>query len=52
VAQPERRFWPVVVSGDEIIWMRAFPSPAKFRAKPGQDAILIIEKLLTTGPAK
>ncbi len=52
VAQPERRLWPVVVSEEEIIWMRAFPSPAKFRAKPGQDAILIIEKLLTTGPAK
>ena len=41
VAQPERRLWPVVVSGDEIVWMRGFPSPAKFRAKPGRAAILI-----------
>jgi hypothetical protein len=43
VALPERRLWPVLVSGDEIVWMRGFPLPAKFRAKAGQDAILIVE---------
>jgi tRNA(Ile)-lysidine synthase len=41
VAQPERRHWPVVVSGDEIIWLRGFGPPAKFRAQPGREAILI-----------
>lgn len=35
VAQPERRLWPVVESGGEIVWMRGFPLPARFRAKPG-----------------
>jgi tRNA(Ile)-lysidine synthetase-like protein len=43
VAQPERRLWPVMVSGDEIVWMRGFPLPGKFRAKPGRAAILIVE---------
>jgi tRNA(Ile)-lysidine synthetase-like protein len=47
VAQPERRLWPVVVSGDdgsdEIVWMRGFPLPAKFRAKAGRAAVLILE---------
>ena len=43
VAQPERRLWPVMVSGDEIVWMRGFPLPAKFRAKPGRAVILILE---------
>jgi tRNA(Ile)-lysidine synthase len=43
VAPPERKLWPVVLSGDEIVWMRGFPLPAKFRAKAGQDAILIVE---------
>ena len=43
VALPERRLWPVLVSGDEIVWMRGFPVPAKFRAKAGQEAILIVE---------
>jgi tRNA(Ile)-lysidine synthetase-like protein len=46
VPQAERRRWPVVVSGDEIVWLRGFPLPAKLRAHPGRDAILITEKPL------
>ena len=42
-AQPERRLWPVVVSGDEIVWMRGFPVPARLRAEAGQEAVLIRE---------
>jgi tRNA(Ile)-lysidine synthase len=44
VAQPERRLWPVVVSGDEIVWMRGFPVPAKLRARAGEEAVLIQEQ--------
>jgi tRNA(Ile)-lysidine synthase len=43
LALPERRLWPVLVSGDEIVWMRGFLSPPKFRAKAGEEAILIVE---------
>jgi len=43
---PDRRLWPVVVSGDEIVWVRGFPSPAKLQAKPGRDAVFIAEKQL------
>ena len=43
VAQAERKVWPLVVSGDEIVWLRGFPTPAKLRAKPGRTAILIAE---------
>jgi len=43
VAHPERRFWPVVVSGDEIVWVRGFLAPAKLRAKPGRVALLIVD---------
>jgi len=43
VAQPERRFWPVVVSGEQIVWLRGFRVPAKFRAKAGGEAILILD---------
>ena len=50
VAHPQRRLWPVVVSGDEIVWVRGFPLSAKLRAKPGQEAILISEKA-SGGPA-
>jgi tRNA(Ile)-lysidine synthase len=38
----ERRAWPVVVSGDEIIWVRGLPAATKFGAKnENADAILI-----------
>jgi tRNA(Ile)-lysidine synthase len=43
LAQPERSAWPVMVSGDEIVWMRGFPLPAKVRGKAGRAAILILE---------
>jgi tRNA(Ile)-lysidine synthase len=43
VAQPERRLWPVVMSGSEIVWMRGFPVPASLHAQPGQQAVLIRE---------
>ncbi len=43
VAQPERRLWPVIASGDEIVWMRGFPVPARLRAEAGQEAVLIRE---------
>jgi tRNA(Ile)-lysidine synthase len=43
IGQPERRLWPVVVSGDEIVWMRGFPVPGRLRAEAGQEAVLIRE---------
>jgi len=50
VAQAERRLWPVVVSGDEIVWVRGFPVPAKLRAKPEREAVLIREASLVEDP--
>jgi tRNA(Ile)-lysidine synthase len=41
--QHERRLWPVAASGDEIVWMRGFPVPARFQAKPDEPAVLIRE---------
>ena len=51
VAQPERKLWPVAVSGDEIVWVRGFPPPARLWAKPGREAILIAEKPFFEKPA-
>lgn len=47
VSQPERGHWPVVVMGDEIIWMRSFPVPAKYRAGAGHAAVTIVETSLS-----
>jgi tRNA(Ile)-lysidine synthase len=42
ITGPERRFWPVVASGNEIVWVRGFPAPAPLKAKAGTaDAIQI-----------
>ena len=35
VAQPERRLWPVVVSGEEIVWMRGFPVASQVSGEAG-----------------
>ena len=43
VEQPKRRLWPVAVSGGEIVWLRGFPVPARWRAEAGQEAVLIRE---------
>jgi len=42
VAHPERRLWPVIVSGNEIVWLRGFAPPARLRAKLGREAIAIL----------
>ncbi len=44
VAQPDRALWPVIVSGNEIVWVRGFDTHAKYRATPGHDALLIAER--------
>jgi tRNA(Ile)-lysidine synthase len=44
VAQPERGLWPLVLSGDEIVWVRGFDTHAKYGAKAGRDAVLIAER--------
>jgi tRNA(Ile)-lysidine synthase len=49
VAQPERGQWPVIVSGDEIVWVRGFDTHAKYGAKAGRDAVLITERSGATG---
>ncbi len=45
----DRRLWPVVANGDEIVWVRGFPAPAGLRAKPGGEALLIRETPLAEG---
>jgi tRNA(Ile)-lysidine synthase len=47
VPQAERRVWPVVLSGDEIVWVRGFPGRAHFRPDEGNEAILISELSLS-----
>ena len=40
----ERRHWPVVTMGEEIVWARRFGSAAEFSAKPGSSPVLGIRE--------
>ena len=43
VSGAERRRWPVIVSGKEVIWLRGFPAPAGFQAGEKAEAVVIRE---------
>ena len=40
----ERRHWPVVTMGEEILWARRFGSAAEFAARPGSSPVLDIRE--------
>ncbi len=40
----ERKLWPVVASGQEIVWVRGFPSPARLRPQDGTQGALVIRE--------
>ncbi len=44
VPQEERRLWPVVAAGDEIVWVRGFPGAAN-RVRSGNDPGVLIEEV-------
>jgi tRNA(Ile)-lysidine synthase len=48
----ERKLWPVVVSGTEVVWVRDFPAPGQLRSPKNDSAVLIREVQLHTNKAK
>jgi tRNA(Ile)-lysidine synthase len=40
----KRKLWPVVASGREIVWVRGFPAPARFRPQHGTKEALVIRE--------
>jgi tRNA(Ile)-lysidine synthase len=44
LADGERKLWPVVVSGEEIVWIRGFPAPAQMRPPEGAKQALVIQE--------
>jgi tRNA(Ile)-lysidine synthase len=41
----ERRSWPVITSGEKIVWARQFGPAAEFAANPGGRAILRVQEV-------
>src|SRR6476660_2701759 len=48
----ERKLWPVGVSGQEIVWVRGFPTPTRFRPPDGTLRALVIRELASRGGPK
>jgi tRNA(Ile)-lysidine synthase len=46
VPRAERSLWPVIVSGEEIVWVRGFSVAARFAARVGHEAVAIVERSL------
>jgi tRNA(Ile)-lysidine synthase len=40
----ERKLWPVVASGQEIVWVRGFPAPGQLRPRDGSKQALVIRE--------
>jgi tRNA(Ile)-lysidine synthase len=50
IGGPERRLWPVIACGDDIVWLRGYGVSQQFVAPEGvEDAILITEHPLRLG---
>jgi tRNA(Ile)-lysidine synthase len=45
VTGAERKLWPVVLSGDEIIWLRGFPRPARLQPQENAGPALLLQEL-------
>jgi tRNA(Ile)-lysidine synthase len=43
ISGAERKRWPVIVSGNEVVWLRGFSAPASFRAGEKAEAVVIRE---------
>jgi tRNA(Ile)-lysidine synthase len=44
VSGPERKAWPVIVSGADVVWVRGFAVPEQFRPKNGAKPVLAIRE--------
>lgn len=49
LSSAERKLWPVVISGGEIVWVRGFPTPARLKPQNGQKEALLIREVPAAG---
>ena len=48
---PSRKLWPVIVSGDEVVWLRGFPAPRRLQPKSHAVRALLIREQPLPPPA-
>ncbi len=45
IPAPERRFWPVLLSGESIVWLRGFSVPDQYQPREDASQALLIEEV-------
>jgi len=45
IPREQKPYWPVVVSGDEIVWVPGFAAPERFRAAESAAETLLLEEI-------
>ena len=45
VTGPERKLWPVVLSGTDVVWVRGLPPPGQLRPRSVDDKAVLIREL-------
>ena len=45
VSGQERKLWPVVISGTDVVWVRDFPAPARWQRKSTDDSAVLIREI-------
>jgi tRNA(Ile)-lysidine synthetase-like protein len=43
VPQNERATWPVLLHGEDIVWVKGFPVAAEYRVRVGASSMILIE---------
>ena len=44
ISGAERQLWPVILSGEQVVWMRGFPSPSRLLTRePAGESVMIRE---------
>ncbi len=49
IPREQKPYWPVVVSGEEIVWVPGFEAPERFRVREGQREGLLLEEVPLEG---
>ena len=44
ITGPQRKLWPVIVSGGEIVWVRGMSPPSRFQARAGSHTAVVIRE--------
>ncbi len=45
IPRERKPYWPVILSGDEIVWLPGFPAPEQFRVRDTDSDALLLEEV-------